>query len=798
MSLYLLFHVVILSPSLFFSPGSASSARVLWSSTPATYTNIPYEAYPLGNGRIGAWPFGSPGKEKLSLNVDSLWSGGPFQLRNYTGGNPSSEQGRHLPGIRDWVFGNGSGNVTELYGGAQGYGSFRVLGNLTVRVGEAGFGDGMTGFRRSLDLGTGLHRTRFRGSDGRVYQSVVYCSFPDRVCVYGLSSDTALPTVTVAFENVLAPELQELSCGDGYARIRGLTQVGPPVGMRYDAVARVAGVHEGSTYCSNETVGALVIPQMSNRTSLQLVVGAGTDYDQKAGNSESHFGFRGEDPARYVEEITRRAANRGPGLLLKDHIADFEALSNQFHLELPDPLDSADTETSKLIARYNTTPGDPYVDGLLFDYARYLLISSSRENSLPANLQGKWSQTLEGAWDADYHVNINLQMNYWHADQTGLGGLQKGLWDFMEDTWVPRGEETARLVYGGEGWTIHDAINVFGHTAMQDDAQWANYPAAAAWMMQHVWDHFEYSQDIKWFRDQGYPLIKGHARFWLSQLVPDAFFNDSTLVVNPCNSPEHGPTTFGCTHYQQLIQQLFTYILYARDLGIETDTAFVSKVESALAHLDTGIHLSSFGSIKEWKLPDGYGYDFPNDTHRHLSNLYGWFPGYSIAGLANGYANTTIQSAIATSLYSRGNGTGADADSGWEKMWRAACWARLNNTDEADGELRYAVGRNFAGNGLSTYGPWSSGPFQIDANFGVAGAVLGMLVVDLPGSEVVVVGGAIPSRWGGGSVKGLRLRGGGQVDFEWDDDGVVVAASVSGRDRNLKLVNKQGVVFVEI
>lgn len=320
-------------------------------------------------------------------------------------------------------------------------------------------------------------------------------------------------------------------------------------------------------------------------------------------------------------------------------------------------------------------------------------------------------------------------------------------------------------------------------------------------MMQHVWDRFDYAQDVDWLRRQGYPLLKGIAEFWVSQLQEDEFSNDGTLVVNPCNSPETGPTTFGCAHYQQLIHQVFDNVLSSASLAGERDAAFLSRVASGLARLDSGIHLTTWGGIKEWKLPDSYGFD-GESTHRHLSHLVGWYPGYAMSAYAGGYGgNATIQDAVRRTLIARGLGNGEDANAGWEKVWRAACWARLNNTDMAYEELRYAIDVNFADNGLSMYAALNQ-PFQIDANFGLAGAVLSMLVVDLPlpyqgGSRVrtVVLGPAIPVAWGGGSVAGLRIRGGISVDFAWDRNGIVTKATPTS---SANKPNRARVIFVNV
>lgn len=636
------------------------------------------------------------------------------------------------------------------------------------------------------------------------FTSTVFCSFPDHVCLYQLDANATLPPLSIKLENALLNDtLVKSSCVDGYAKLSGVTQVGPPEGMKFESVARVVR-SANLTRCEGQTV---VVPSTSGRKSLSIVVGAGTNFDQTKGNAASDFSFRGDDPAEYIQHVTVSAASLSPNTLRKRHLQDYEQLSNSFVLELPDPNGSAGIETATLLDGYSSATGDPFVEALLLDYSRHLLISSSRENSLPANLQGRWAPDLTAAWSGDYHANINLQMNYWAAEQTGLGRIQDGLWRYMQDTWVPRGTETARLLYGAPGFVVHDEMNIFGHTGMKEEAQWANYPAAAAWMMQHVTDHFSYSQNVTWLQQTGYPLLKGVTQFWLSQLQEDRFWNDGTLVVNPCNSPEHGPTTFGCTHYQQLLHQLFANMLVLGPLSEEPDSAFISNISTTLTHLDKGFHRTSWGGVKEWKLPDPADsevYDLQNDTHRHLSHLWGWYPGLTLSSPSSsflgGYTNTTIQDAVATSLYSRGTGNGPDANAGWAKVWRSACWARLNNTDRAYFELKYAVEQNFAGNALSMYSG-TNPPFQIDANFGFAGAVLSMLVVDVEevgmgegkGERTVVLGPAIPETWGGGSVRGLRLRGGGEVGFGWNKDGLVDV--VEGSVEGVRFVDRDGRVL---
>ncbi|CAN9103057.1 unnamed protein product [Alternaria alternata] len=785
-----------------------STALSLWSTTPANSSDIIRTTYPIGNGRLGAMPIGPPGAEILTLNLDTLWSGGPFSASNYSGGNPNSSVAEALPGIREWIFTNGTGNVTELLGLDDAYGSYQVLGNLSATIPSLVDAD-VANYTRTLDLSNGIHTTSF-SLNGSHIETEAFCSFPDQVCVYTVRSSNGLPAVEVRLDNELVdPELRNATCvsgngtESGYLRLGGVTELGPPEGMRYDAIARVASGSNVNTRCDSST-NLLTIASGNGTNSVTIVLGAETNYDAKKGTPESDYSFRGEDPGPAVEATTSNAATKTLSGLLKRHIDDFTSLTGRFALSLPDHLKSSQTPTSEVIARYNAnnTAGDPYIENLLFDYAQYLFISSSRPGSLPPNLQGRWSEGLWAAWSADYHANINLQMNHWTADQTGLTDLQSPLWDYMTDNWVPRGSETAELLYGAPGWVVHNEMNIFGHTGMKSGAEWANYPASAAWMMQHVFDHWDYSRDEAWLRDQGYPLMKGVAEFWLSQLQEDIFNDDGSLVVNPCNSPEHGPTTFGCAHYQQLVHQVFEAVLSTTTIVGESDTAFIGNVTESLQRLDKGFHVGSWGQIKEWKLPEEpYGLEFINDTHRHLSELVGWYPGYSLSSFLDGYTNSTVQNAIRQKLYSRGNGNGQDANAGWAKVWRSACWARLNDTDQAYYELRYAIEQNFAGNGFSMYSGIET-PFQIDANFGFGGAVLSMLVTDMPtaagGEEdrkTVVLGPAIPKSWSGGNVKGLRLRGGGIVDFGWDVSGVVKDVKTYGKLEGLTLVNKEGTVL---
>ncbi|KAI1792253.1 Six-hairpin glycosidase-like protein [Ganoderma leucocontextum] len=429
--------------------------------------------------------------------------------------------------------------------------------------------------------------------------------------------------------------------------------------------------------------------------------------------------------------------------ILATHIADYSELMGTFQLARGQKTGDLDTLTDQLRAAYQTDVGDTYLEWLLFNFGRYLLASSAR-GALPANLQGKWGKDANNPWGADYHSNINLQMNYWFAELTDMD-IVKPLFGYIEKAWAPRAALTAQYLYNiSEGWVTHDEMNTFGHTGMKGSGNntfsAADYPAGLLPKMLHVWEDFDFTQDADWFKAQGWPLLKGVAQFHLQKLVPDVHFNDSTLIVVPCNSPEQAPITLGCAHAQQVIWQLFHAIEKGFPISGDMDIAFLNAVRTMRAQMDNGIHIGPWGQLQEWKVD----MDSPDDTHRHLSHLIGLYPGYAI-----------------TSLVHRRNGTAPDADSGWEKVWRGACWAQLGNASEFYLELSVRQTPSSATSRRTCFSFYSAGPgaiFQIDANFGFAAALLNgsIQAPDVPStSDVynVFILPALPANWPSGSIK---------------------------------------------
>ncbi|KAJ3542228.1 hypothetical protein NM688_g5996 [Phlebia brevispora] len=774
-----------------------SSGNGLWYKTPGTIWAENW--LPVGNGYLAAMTPGGTAQETTQLNIESLWTGGPFQDPTYNGGNkqPSerTQMALDMQAIRQTIFQSSTGtidNIEELATDAGAYGSYAAAGYLVTTMDAT---DYTTNYTRWLDLDQAVARTTW--TQGQTsYSRSLFCSNSAQACVQHLntsSSHDILPAITYAFSSALESGLPPpvISCLDGSTLlIQG--NVSNP-GMAYELMARVNAAGPSSTV----NISCTSLPGVPGVTNATVsVTGAqqawitwvgDTDYDMDAGDVLHSFSFRKAEGisssqllARLDAAAPKTATSSVYDPLFSDHVASYTDLLGGFTLSLGQTPNLA-APTDELKAAYQTDVGDPYLEWLLFNYGRYLLASSA-PGTLPANLQGKWASDISNAWGADYHSNINIQMNYWFAEMTNMD-LVTPLFDYIEKTWAPRGAETALILYNiSRGWVTHDEMNTFGHTGMKlsgNSAQWADYPESAVWMMIHVWDHFDYTNDLTWFKAQGWPLLKSVASFHLDKLIPDERFNDSTLVVSPCNSPEQVPITLGCAHSQQLIWQLFNAIEKGYNISGDDDTDFLQEVRDKRARMDKGIHIGSWGQLQEWKVD----MDSPTDVHRHLSHLIGLYPGYALTGydpsiqsLPEGqtaYTKSQVLEATETSLIHRGNGTGPDGDAGWEKVWRAASWAQLGNASQFYHELSYAIERNYGSNLFSLYDPFDPSPiFQIDANLGYPAAVLNALiqapdVASYSTALIITLLPALPPTWPSGSIRNARVRGGMKVNLDW-------------------------------
>ncbi|KAG9075804.1 hypothetical protein FS749_012490 [Ceratobasidium sp. UAMH 11750] len=515
-----------------------------------------------------------------------------------------------------------------------------------------------------------------------------FCSNPSRACTVHTAATTP-GAFSATFSLTPLPDLPapNITCLDSTTlQLRGYAA---SPGMLYEILAKVQqhGPANSTAGCVLDAKTGMALLFTKGSTEAWISWVGGTEYSMETGNAASGYTFKGADPHTQLLGLVAKVATQSVGAALAAHIADYRNALGGFSLNLGQKTDTVKT-TDLLFKEYKTDIGKPYFEWLLFNYGRYMLIGSTR-SYLPANLQGKWSRDSGAPWSGDYHANINVQMNYWVAEMTNLK-VTSSLWDYMAKTWAPRGAETAKTLYNvTRGWVVHNEMNIFGHTGMKafepyNSAEWANYPEAAAWMMIHVYDHFDYTNDIAWWRAQGWPLLKSVVLFWFDHLVEDLYFRDGTLVTAPCNSPEQPIVTLGCSHSQQLVWQLFEAVEKGFTASGDSDKAFLADVQAKKLKLDKGIKIGSFGQLQEWKVE----FDSPTNLHRHLSHLIGLYPGYVLtnfkppAGQNQGLPILTraqVLKATEISLISRGNGTGPDGDAGWEKVWRAACWAQLQN-----------------------------------------------------------------------------------------------------------------------
>ncbi|KAJ7740936.1 glycoside hydrolase family 95 protein [Mycena maculata] len=766
--------------------GFPASGNGLWYTTPGAIWSLNY--LPVGNGYLAAMTPGGTVQEITQLNIESLWAGGPFQDPTYNGGNKLPNQTQEMAvameQYRQAIWKSSTGdidNIDDLTTDPGAYGSYIGAGYLISTLNLTGQ---VTNYARWLDLDQAIAHVTWTQA-GSAFTRETFCSHPTQACSQHISSTGGLLPLTFAFSSSLEDGLPtpNITCLDSSTlRVRGFAGI---PGMLYEMLGRVRSTG-GTVSCAvaqGPTPNATIA--VTGRPSDAWIswVG-GTEFALDAGDAAHGFSFQGPDPHAAVLALLEGTPSTAAYTDLRAaHLADFATVVGGFTLDLGQTAQLG-TSTDALINAYETDTGNPYVEWLFFNYGRYLLASSAR-GDLPANLQGKWALDVSNPWSGDYHSNINLQMNYWSAEMSNLN-VTSSLFTYIEKTWAPRGAETAQILYNiSRGWVTHDEMNIFGHTGMKsgaNSAEWADYPESSAWMMVHVWDHFDYTNDIAWWQAQGWPLLKGVASFHLDKLLLDLNSNDGTLVTNPCNSPEQVPITFGCAHAQQLIWQLFNAVEKGFAASGDTDTAFLDEVLTKRAAMDKGLRIGWWGQLQEWK----WDQDMQNDTHRHLSHLIGLYPGYAIANyesslqgglIVNGshlnYTKEQVIEAATISLIHRGNGTGPDADSGWEKAWRAACWAQLQNSTEFYHELTYAIFENFGPNLFSLYDPFDADPiFQIDANLGIPGAMLNALlqapdVASLTTPIVVTLLPALPSQWSSGAINGARIRGGMTVNLEW-------------------------------